>query len=173
MKHYGIAVFVCAIMASVFSMTAWAGPLPQPQGPVLLTVTGDFPNKTDAFGAEFDREMLNSLQWGAIKTRTNWHKGLHLFEGPSGKSFAEALGLKPDTKLMFRVTALNGYEADVPVSDFFETGLILAMKRDGAIMTVRNKGPLFIIYPYDDNPQFNEDEYHIRSVWHIQKIHVH
>jgi len=153
--------------------TVSANPFPEPKGPVILTVTGDFPNKTTAYGTRFDREMLKAIEWGAIKTHTNWHDGLQLFEGPAGRAFVEALGLEEDTNKTFRITALNGYEADVPVRDFFETGLILAMKRDGTIMTVRNKGPLFIIYPYDDNPDYNTDDYHIRSVWHIKKIHIH
>ncbi|MCC2664519.1 MAG: oxidoreductase, partial [Geminicoccaceae bacterium] len=43
--------------------------------------------------------------------------------------------------------------------------VILALKRDGAYMPVRDKGPLFIVYPYDSSPELKHQNYYSRSAW--------
>jgi hypothetical protein len=45
--------------------------------------------------------------------------------------------------------ALNDYVTEIPMGDFTRYGVVLALKRNGAYMPVRDKGPLFIVYPYD------------------------
>ena len=47
------------------------------------------------------------------------------------------------------VVALNDYASEIPVEDFSKYKVILALKRNGEYMPVRDKGPLFIVYPYD------------------------
>ena len=49
---------------------------------------------------------------------------------------------------------------------------ILAIKMNGEPMTVRNKGPLFLIYPFDTNPDLYNEKYFNRSVWQIKEIEV-
>lgn len=39
-------------------------------------------------------------------------------------------------------------------------------------MSVRDKGPLFLIYPFDDNPDLFDEVYFGRSVWQIAQIVV-
>jgi hypothetical protein len=46
------------------------------------------------------------------------------------------------------------------------------MKRDGNFITVREKGPLFIIYPYDSDPQLQSQTYYTRSAWQVSEIIV-
>ncbi len=46
------------------------------------------------------------------------------------------------------------------------------MKRDGNYMAVRDKGPLFIIYPYDSDPQLQSQTYYTRSAWQVAKLIV-
>ena len=44
--------------------------------------------------------------------------------------------------------------------------MILALKRDGEYMTVR-AGPIFIVYPFDSNPDLKVQKYYSRSVWQV------
>ncbi|MFQ1877342.1 hypothetical protein ACK36J_07910 [Aeromonas veronii] len=37
-------------------------------------------------------------------------------------------------------------------------------------MTLRNKGPLWIIYPLSDHPELNKELYHSRMVWQLTAI---
>lgn len=145
--------------------------LDTPSGPVILSVTGNIQHKNSPEAALFDVSMLQKLPWKTIKTKTRWHDGVHEFSGPTGASFLKAIGVT-DKDADLNVIALNDYTATVPARDFMETGLILAMKQDGKFMSIREKGPLFIIYPFDDNPDLENDAYYTRSVWQIKSIQV-
>ena len=43
---------------------------------------------------------------------------------------------------------------------------------DGKPLSVRDKGPLFLIYPFDKNPELYNEKYFSRSVWQIKKIEI-
>ena len=70
------------------------------------------------------------------------------------------------------VLALNDYRTTIPVSDFMDYPVILALKQDGEYMSVRNKGPLFIIYPFDDFDELQADIYYSRSAWQVRRITI-
>ena len=58
------------------------------------------------------------------------------------------------------------------MEDVTRYNVILAVKRNGEYMPVRDKGPLFIIYPFDSNPELKSQTYYSRSVWQVAKIVV-
>ncbi len=70
------------------------------------------------------------------------------------------------------VVALNKYRTAIPVEDFARHGPILALKRNGNYMEVRDKGPLFIIYPYDAKSELKSEQYFARSAWQVRAIDV-
>ena len=39
-------------------------------------------------------------------------------------------------------------------------------------MSIRDKGPIFMIYPFDKNPELYNEKYFSRSVWQIKSIEV-
>ena len=49
---------------------------------------------------------------------------------------------------------------------------MIAYERNGAVMSVRDKGPLWIVYPYDSNPDYQTEEIYARSIWQLEKITV-
>jgi hypothetical protein len=69
-------------------------------------------------------------------------------------------------------TALNDFSTEIPVSDFSRYGVLLALKRDGNYMPVRDKGPLFIVYPYDSSPELKAQKFYSRSAWQVAKLLV-
>ena len=70
------------------------------------------------------------------------------------------------------VLALNNYRTTIPLADFSEYPVLLALQQDGEYMTVRNKGPLFIIYPFDDFDELRTDLYYSRSAWQVRSITI-
>ena len=68
--------------------------------------------------------------------------------------------------------ALNDYSANVPAEDFRSHPVIFATRLDGQILSVRDKGPLFLIYPFDEAPELFSEVYFGRSVWQISRIEV-
>jgi hypothetical protein len=58
------------------------------------------------------------------------------------------------------------------MSDFARYNVLLALKRDGEYMPVRDKGPLFIVYPFDSNPDLRHQRFYSRSAWQLARIVV-
>jgi hypothetical protein len=50
--------------------------------------------------------------------------------------------------------------------------VILALKINGEYMRVRDKGPLFIVYPYDSEPELNNQVFYSRSAWQVSKMSI-
>lgn len=146
----------------------YAQPLPEPNGAVILTVSGKITNTNFGDRAVFDREMLEALEQKVTETTTPWTETKDRFEGPLGRALIEAVGV--DGAEVMIITALNDYSSEVPVSDFIEIDAILALKHNDAYMRVRDKGPLFVIYPFDDEPKLKNELYYNRSVWQIRAI---
>jgi hypothetical protein len=156
-------------VAGMASATVAVAALGTPKSEPILEIAGriEVTNKGDV--AVFDREMLESLGLQKITTTTPWHSGTVSFEGPS---LAKLLDLVKAKGSAVRVVALNDYAATIPMEDFARHGVILAMKRDGQYMPVRDKGPLFVIYPFDSNAELRQQLYYARSVWQVKRIEV-
>ncbi len=155
-------------VAGALARPAKAG-LPLPAGRKILTVTGAIANTNDGDAAVFDRPMLEALGMDGFETTTPWYRGLVRFEGVRMQRLMQAVGASGDHVMAI---ALNDYITDIPISDFGRYGVLLAMKRDGADMPVRDKGPLFIVYPYDSEFELRSQQYYGRSAWQVAKLVV-
>lgn len=160
---------VLAGVLGLLGSVASAGSLPQPEGEPILTISGTVANTNSGEVARFDRHMLEALGTAKIRTRTPWYDEVVEFEGVPMKALMDHVGAS-GTELT--ATALNDYKVIIPLSDFEEFDAILAMKRDGVEMPVRDKGPLFIIYPYDSDPQLQTDQYWDRSAWQVKELRI-
>lgn len=70
------------------------------------------------------------------------------------------------------VKALDGYEMEIPMSDFQSFDVIAATEMDGRRLDVRELGPAWILYPNVDKPELNGPLYASRSVWQLKEIVV-
>jgi len=101
-----------------------------------------------------------------IKTSTPWHVET-TFSGVSGADFVRIAGVHSD-KLIVRAT--NDYQTTIPVSDLMEHGVLFVTRMNGKRIGLREKGPIFVIYPFDQAPELNTEVYIGRSIWQIKKI---
>lgn len=165
MRTTAVAAFVAALVASAGGALA----LDAPTGRVVLTVTGAIAETNAPGAAEFDMAMLAALAQRTTVTTTPWTTGEVSFAGPLGSALLDAVGA---TGATLKVTALNDYSAEVPAADLREHPVILATTLDGKPMSVREKGPLFLIYPFAEEPDLYNETYFNRSVWQIARIEV-
>jgi hypothetical protein len=135
---------------------------------IVLTVSGNI-SAGNAGTVEFDRKALEALGMVSVETNTPWYKGPVKFEGVSLDALMKAVGAKGERVV---AVALNDYSSEIPIEDFAKYKTILALKRDGEYMPVRDKGPLFVIYPYDENPELKSQKFYSRSVWQVAKLIV-
>ena len=71
-----------------------------------------------------------------------------------------------------RVLALNKYEADIPLSDTNKYDVVFATKINGRRLSVREKGPAWVIYPMSDKSELDSGLIALRSVWQIDRVQL-
>lgn len=141
-----------------------------PSGPEILEVNGAIAVSNEDGKAVFDLEMLDALPQRVTKATTPWYTGEHEFSGVIVSDLLDYLGAEGES---VTVTALNDYSAEIPMEDIGKYPIILATRIDGKELSVREKGPLFLIYPFDlDATLYNEVVFG-RSVWQIASLTVH
>lgn len=140
-----------------------------PKDRVILSVSGRIEASNKDGSAEFDRSMLEALGTESFETTTPWYNGPVKFEGVRMQKLMQAVGAFGK---VVTAIALNDYTTDIPIADFEHYGVLLAMKRDGNDMPVRDKGPLFIVYPYDSKPELKSQKFYSRSAWQVSKLEV-
>ena len=143
--------------------------LPQPQAEVVLEISGKISHTNAQNMARFDLAMLEGLPQVSIHTETPWSDGLTEFQGPL---LRDLLRLVRSKGSQLTVVALNDYSVQIPVSDVNSYQVILALKKNGQHMRVREKGPLWIIYPWQERPELRSETYYGRSIWQLATIKV-
>jgi hypothetical protein len=58
------------------------------------------------------------------------------------------------------------------MSDAVEGGPIVAYLMNGEEMSIRDKGPLWVIYPYDSDADFRSEVVFTRSIWQLDRLVV-
>ena len=71
-----------------------------------------------------------------------------------------------------KATAINDYAVEIPVSDAVVGGPIVAYFLNGEPMSVRDKGPLWIVYPFDADPHYQTEVIYSRSIWQLDRIEL-
>ena len=156
-----------AISTSMRSYHAYE--LAMPAGKPILTVSGAITISNESGNAVFDRAMLEGLGLDQITTTTPWNSGPVRFDGVPLESLMQMLGA---TGSFVTAYALNDFTTRIPISDFKQFHPILALKRNGEYMPVRDKGPLFIVYPFDSNQELKQQIYYNRSAWQVARLLV-
>jgi hypothetical protein len=143
--------------------------LDKPAQAVVLTLSGRvrMPNQGDS--AHFDMPMLEALPQTSFTTGTPWWTQPRQFTGPLLRDVLAAAGAQGTT---LRARALNDYRVDIPFEDAQRHDVIIARLLDGKPMAVRDKGPLFIVYPFDARPELRNTVYFSRSAWQLRTIEV-
>lgn len=144
-------------------------PLPTPEGKTILSVGGNISVTNRDQAADFDLTMLKALGVTKVTTSTAWTEGVSVFEGVLLNAILERVGAQGGT---LTARALNDYAARLPIEDARKWPVILAFSRDGKTLSVRDKGPLWIVYPRDDHPELNSPDYNTKWVWQLKSIEV-
>lgn len=117
-----------------------------------------------------DDAMIDSIGWTSLTTKVV----------SEGEAVRHVRGVKVDDILQhaglvgpnLHVVALDGYAVDLPREDFSKYDAIFATEVDGRKLSVRDKGPAWIIYPVSDNNELDDPLYEARSVWQLKTVTV-
>jgi hypothetical protein len=158
-----------AIVLAVGGAPASAADLAEPTGEVVLEVMGNIQTTNTAEGAMFDMDMLRALPRTQFTTSTIWTEGDITFEGVELSVILDLVGAQGAE---LSAVALNDYAVSIPSADAVPGGPIIAYSMNGEPMSRRDKGPLWIVYPYDVNPDYRTKVFYSRSIWQLLKLQV-
>lgn len=152
--------------ASVCALPALA--LDAPKERPILTVSGKIGVKNAGDVARFDMKMLEALPQQTFTTRTPWYDKPVKFTGPL---LADVLAAVKASGQTISAVAINDYKISIPVADT-KHKLIVARLLDDQPMPVREKGPLFVVYPFDSSAELRNSVYYERSIWQLKALDI-
>jgi hypothetical protein len=138
-----------------------------PAGQPVLVISGKVAGP--AGGMPLDMAALEALPQHSFTTGTPWSKAPQKFTGPL---LRDVLRLAKAHGSSLKAMALNDYQVTIPVEDAQQESVIVALRIDGKPIPVRERGPLFVIYPFDSKPQLQAQRYYERSIWQLKSIEV-
>jgi hypothetical protein len=127
---------------------------------------------TDTGPVDLSFDQLKALPTSTIVTSTPWTDGKQTFIGVSGPALVAAMqkqGLKPGAASVVAV-ANNDYSIVVPFDVFTQSTTLIAFERNGQKMPVSDKGPLWIVFPYDNDSKFLTSSYKAYSIWGLERL---
>ena len=94
---------------------------------------------------------------------------MSVFEGVRASEVMRAVGARGSTVF---ATALNDYVVEIPIDDFEKYGVIFALSRDGRKLSVRDKGPIWAIYPRDEFPELRNRASDKKWIWQVVTLDI-
>jgi hypothetical protein len=183
LRHVVFALFLGVVTTAVSAAATAA----YAQNGTILTVAGNVENPNRGALEPFADALLNSLDvtfdrahvfdraalvdigMKRIVTKYPGSDRTIDVEGPLLRDVLAKAGAGGDT---VTVTALDGYAVDLPMSDLARWPVILALKSGGEWLDIGGRGPSWIVYPRDDDPELaGRDD--ANWVWSVFYIRVH
>jgi hypothetical protein len=132
----------------------------------VLAVTGQLHRKIAHHFTDGDLAALPQI---SFSTSTIWTTTNKTFSGPSLRSVLDAAGAGPGS---LRLTAVNDYSVIMPRETVGPDFPIIANRIDGNLFGARHNGPLWVIFPYDENISYQNEEIYAFSIWQLTHIEI-
>ncbi|SFO33705.1 hypothetical protein SAMN04487859_12817 [Roseovarius lutimaris] len=130
----------------------------------ILTISGNEASESYSF------EDLAALPQEKVLTDNFYVDEVTEFSGPLLRDLLDPFGVTRDDTL--KMTAVNDFSVEIPVDDILDYDVILALRRNGETMSIRGKGPIWVIYPMDDHPELVAPQYNDRLIWQLTGIKI-
>ena len=153
-------------MAAWVAVAVWAGLAAVARAEAPLLVIVDVVRQAEV---RFSRADLEAMRQVSYRTSTVWTDGVLVFRGVPLSEVPKVAGARGAT---IELSASNDYVAEMPVAEVTEDVPLVAMTIDGVPMTRRDKGPLWVVYPYDMSTVYQSEVVYTRSVWQLDRIEV-
>lgn len=158
-----------AVIAVAAATLPQARALDKPTGMVVLTIDGAISQTNNGSQAQFDMAMLEKLPQHSFSTQTPWYPSAVSFTGPLLRDVLAAVGAKGKN---ITAVALNDYKTEIPIDDATRHDVIVARLMNNRPMRVREKGPLFIVYPFDTKAELRSELYYNRAAWQLHILRI-
>lgn len=164
----GILIAALAIVTMNAGQTR-AETLPAPTGDVILRISGAITNTNVDGALALDADLMAQLPQHSLTTGTMWTVGTATYTGVLLRDLLAAAGTTGTT---LTLRAVNDYHVSMPAADVAGDGPLLAFLANGKPLSLRDKGPVWLIYPFDDVPAYRTEQFFSRSIWQLDRIEV-
>ena len=106
---------------------------------------------------------------GSFTTSTPWFEKPVKFTGPL---LSDVLAAVKANGTMISAVAINDYKISIPTGDATKFKVIVARQIDDKPIPVREKGPLFVVYPFDSSAELRTSTYYERSIWQLKALDI-
>jgi hypothetical protein len=167
MKNRRLFTASALLCALTFSCAALA--LDAPKERPILAISGKIAEKNAGDVARFDMKMIEALPQHSFTTSTPWFDKPVKFTGPL---LADVLAAVKASGTSISAVAINDYTITIPVADAAKFKVIVARLIDDKPIPVREKGPLFVVYPFDSSVDLRTSTYYERSIWQLKALDI-
>ncbi|MGR3463511.1 oxidoreductase [Limimaricola sp.] len=123
----------------------------------------------------FGLKALDALPQVKFDTSTIWTDEINTYSGVPVAVLIEEAGLADrlsDEDAVLELIALNDYRVRIPLAEIEDNLPIVATRVDGRTFSIRDRGPYWLVYPYDRAPEYRTEDTFKRSIWQLTQMVV-
>lgn len=145
--------------------------IPAPTGTVVLTVGGEISKSNVGSTVELDMATIEQMGLVRYVVHDPWLDQDLEFTGVLLSTFLATVGASRDaTTVAFR--ALDDYEVEISTADIERWPIVLATQTNGKAMSLEDKGPTRVVFPYDQYPEIDQLRYKDLWIWQLATIEI-
>ncbi|WP_066154932.1 hypothetical protein [Hydrogenophaga pseudoflava] len=163
-RLFTVSALLCALTLSSAALA-----LDAPKERPILVISGKITTKNAGEVARFDMKMIEALPQHSFTTSTPWFDRPVKFTGPL---LADVLAAVKASGSNVSAVAINDYRITIPAADAAKFQVIVARLIDDKPIPVREKGPLFVVYPFDSSAELRTSTYYERSIWQLKALDI-
>lgn len=118
----------------------------------------------------FTRADLEAMDQQEIQTSNDFVDGVATFRGPSAFALIDQIGRAGSD--VVRMTAANDYFIDIDIMELADYGAILALEMNDKPLTIRDRGPIWLMYPIDQFEELQDSSINNRLIWQLETIEL-
>ena len=162
-------VSVPFLLTSAAAAVSQEASVRRPAGDVVLQIDGDISVRNFQDKFVFDQTMLDEMPHAEFATSTMWTETIDVFSGPTLKGLIDFVGSGSGDVI---ASGLNDYSVTIPRSLIEDAAPIVANRINGKRFSIREKGPLWIVFPYDKGEHYRTELIYAVSVWQLGKLSI-
>ena len=130
-----------------------------------LTFTGKVPNGQ----VTLTRDEIAKLPQRELSEQPTSFPAAINFKGPL---LSDVLKLAGATGGDISLTAADDYKVDIRADEMAKYNPILAIEKDGVRMAPDDFGPFFVMWPFKEKPEIDNEAFQAKAIWSVLKIEV-
>ena len=116
---------------------------------------------------------VDALSQQRATTHSPFFPGTETFSGPLlADLLAAALGAEPKESTPIKLVALNDYSIQTTFGKLKHAEAIVATRKNDLPMSIRDRGPFWIIFPLTKRPDLENEDFYRLMIWQLSDIIV-